>query len=183
MQIKGTKSEQNLRDALMGESLARNKYTYYAMTARKNGHTEVAEALDRMAQNEMMHAKIWFDLCYGASTETKENLMEAAKGELGEWHSMYPGFAKQAREDGLEDLAVMFERVASIEKDHERQFMTLIARLSGGNPESIYMAQKAESGDGGKQYWRCQFCGAVFDHRPDVCDTCRAIGAFEAVTD
>ena len=173
MSIQGTKTEQNLREALIGESLARNKYSVYAETARKAGLDQAADTFERLAKNEMMHAKFWFKLLYGEQ-ETRENLIEAAEGEFSEWHGMYPAFAAQAREDGEEDLAVMFERVAAIEKDHERQFLTLVAQLAGGG------APEAESEI--REGWRCQFCGAVFDHMPNVCETCQAIGSFDPIT-
>lgn len=176
MNLQGTKSEKNLHSALVGESLARNKYSFYAITARKAGLNEVADDLERMAKNEMMHAKFWFELLYGVK-DTTENLKDAAKGEFSEWHSMYPGFAAQAREEGLEELASMFERVAAIEKDHERQFMTMVAKLSAAAAQAPAV-EKVQRREG----WRCQFCGAVFDHQPDVCGTCQAIGAFDHVT-
>ena len=115
MDIKGTQTAENLRKALAGESIARNKYTYFAMAARANGDEEMAAAFEQMAQNEMMHARFWFELLYGKPTDTKECLTQAAMGEYGEWHDMYPDFAAQARAEGLEDIAVMFEKVAAIE--------------------------------------------------------------------
>lgn len=175
MEIKGTKSEQNLKAALAGESIARNKYTYYAMAARKEGQDKIAESFERMAKNEMMHAKFWFELLNGKPKNTLTNLQDAAKGELQEWHSMYPEFARQAREDGLEELALMFERVASIERDHERQFIKLCADILKTEEESKPEEGVAVSREG----YRCMFCGAVFSNRPDVCEVCGAIGSFE----
>lgn len=182
MSIKNTKTEKNLQAALAGESMARNKYTYYAMAARKEGLEDIAQAFERMAKNEMMHAKFWFEALHGAPKTTAENLMDAAGGEFSEWHSMYPSFAKQAREDGLEDLAVMFERVAAIEKDHELQFMMLLAQLNGANPKVADSAAAAAPQKTLKDGYRCMFCGAVFEQRPDTCSVCKAIGSFEPCT-
>ncbi len=177
MAFENTKTAENLRAALAGESIARNKYTYFAQTARALGNAAVADAFEQMAKNEMMHAKFWFEQLYGKPSDITDCLTQAAQGEYMEWHDMYPGFARQAREEGLEDLAVMFEKVAAIERSHENRFMTLLAELSktpapSGTPAAPAPKTKREG-------YRCQFCGAVFDQRPDVCDTCGAIGAFE----
>ena len=110
MSIEHTKTAENLRKALAGESIARNKYTYFAQAAQANGDEEVAAAFEQMAKNEMMHAKFWFEQLYGKPSDTKECLAQAAQGEYSEWHDMYPDFARQAREEGLEELAVMFEK-------------------------------------------------------------------------
>ena len=110
--------------------------------------------------------------------------MQAAQGEYGEWHDMYPEFARQAREDGLEDLAVMFEKVAAIERSHEHRFLTMLAKLNAAPEASAADGAEEVSAPVRKQVgWRCQFCGAVFEQRPDVCDTCQAIGAFEYVSE
>ena len=173
MDLKNTQTEQNLRAALAGESIARNKYTYFAQAARASGNEAVAAAFEQMAKNEMMHARFWFELLYGKPGGVKECLTQAAQGEYAEWKDMYPAFARQAREDGLEDVAIMFEKVADIERSHENRFMTLLAEL--GKTENAPAAESKQRREG----WRCQFCGAVFSQRPDVCDTCGAIGAFE----
>lgn len=183
MNIKGTESEQNLKAALAGESMARNKYTFYAMAARKAGEDKVADALERMAKNEMMHAKFWFEALHGETSDTLANLREAAQGELQEWHSMYPAFAAKAREEGLETLAVMFEHVADIERDHERQFMSLCAELmSTRNKNQAQLAAEVPAPKTQRQGYRCMFCGAVYPTRPDVCTVCKAIGSFENCT-
>ena len=180
MDIKNTKTAENLRKALAGESIARNKYTYFAMAARANGDEEAAAAFEQMAKNEMMHAKFWFELLYGKPTDTVDCLTQAAMGEYSEWHDMYPGFAAQARAEGLEDVAVMFEKVADIERSHENRFMTLLAKLAA--PEQAPApAQEKPAPRQKKTGYRCQFCGAVFEERPDLCDVCQAIGAFELV--
>ncbi|MGE4213286.1 MAG: rubrerythrin family protein [Anaerotignaceae bacterium] len=186
MNLKGTKSEKNIKAALTGESLARNRYTFYAMQAQKEGHTEIAEMYERMAKNESMHAKIWFSILNDGLGTTKENLMESAKGENGEWMTMYPEFAKTAREEGLEELAVMFEKVADIEKDHEKTFLkNLMAMMaSEKSKEEVVEETVATLKDDhhravSKPGYRCMFCGAVYEDRPDVCNVCGAIGSFE----
>ena len=176
MEFKNTKTAENLQKALAGESIARNKYTYFAQAARANGDDKVADAFERMAKNEMMHARFWFEQLFGKPTDTKECLMQAAQGEYSEWFQMYPEFARQAREDGLEQLAVMFEKVAAIERSHEKEFLTLLAQL--GAPEEEPAEAAAPAAKQKKAGYRCQFCGAIFEERPDVCETCEAIGAF-----
>lgn len=179
MPIEHTQTAENLRKALAGESIARNKYTYFAQAARAAGDEEVAAAFEQMAKNEMTHARFWFEQLYGKPSDTTSCLLQAAQGEYSEWHDMYPDFARQAREDGLEELAVMFEKVAAIEKSHEDRFLTLLAKM-GGAPGPA-PAAKAPAPKQKKEGYRCQFCGAIFERRPDVCDTCGAIGAFDYV--
>ena len=172
MNLAGTKTAENLQTALAGESIARNKYSYFAQTARSNGDEEVAAAFERMAKNEMMHARFWYEQLFGTPGDTEECLEQAAQGECDEWSRMYPEFARQAREEGLEELALMFMRVAAIERGHEREFRSLLSKLTQPEAEA---AKRKKSG------CRCQFCGAIFEDRPDVCGTCRAAGAFEYI--
>lgn len=172
MNLAGTKTAENLQTALAGESIARNKYSYFAQTARSNGDEEVAAAFERMAKNEMMHARFWYEQLFGTPGDTEECLEQAAQGECDEWSRMYPEFARQAREEGLEELALMFMRVAAIERGHEREFRSLLSRLTQPEAEA---AKRKKSG------CRCQFCGAIFEDRPDECGTCRAAGAFEYI--
>ena len=182
MPLKGTKTEENLLKALAGESIARNKYTYYAQVARENGDTHIAEAFEQMAKNEMMHARFWFEALYGKPESTDACLMQAAQGEYGEWHDMYPAFARQAREEVLKELALMFEKVAAIERSHENRFLTLLAKRNSVGQEAPAPQTPAKPAPKEKREgWRCQFCGAVFQKRPDVCGVCKAIGAFEYV--
>ena len=181
MELKDTKTAENLYKALAGESIARNKYTFFAQAARANGDGDIAAAFEQMAKNEMMHAKFWFEQLFGRPSETKECLTQAALGEYSEWHDMYPEFARQAREDGLEELAVMFEKVAAIEQSHERRFLTLLAKMSAEPENAAGAAAQVPAAQQPQVGWRCQFCGAIFQKRPDVCDTCGAIGAFEYV--
>lgn len=185
MELKESKTAKNLHTALMGESLARNKYSFYAAHARKCGETEVAELFEHLAMNEMMHAKAWFEYLYPQNDSVKEDLSAAAAGEYAEWHSMYPEFAAKAREEGFDDIAQMFELVAKIEYDHEMQFMQMLLKLSTKQKalnEADSTAPDTPSEVKTVQGYRCQFCGAVFENRPDVCDVCKSIGSFDACT-
>lgn len=174
MNIKGTETEKNLRAAFAGESMARNKYTFFAEYARKQGNENAAVLFERLAKNEMMHAKFWFEMLYGKNTPTLDNLMTAAKGEHDEFTDMYPAFAATAIKEGFDELAVMFERVASIESSHEKEFLSLIGSIAGNQQPT---AEKA-----GKTVYRCQFCGHIADERLDVCPVCQAIASWDAVT-
>ena len=121
--LKGSKTEQNLQTAFAGESQARNKYTYYASKAKKEGYNQIAAIFEETAQNEKEHAKIWFKLLHdGAAPETIQNLEDAANGENYEWTDMYAGFAKTAREEGFTQIAALFEMVGKIEKEHEERY-------------------------------------------------------------
>ncbi|MEG2082088.1 MAG: ferritin family protein, partial [Oscillospiraceae bacterium] len=184
MNIKGTKSEGNLRTALAGESMARNKYTYYAQQAKQEGKDDIAELYTKMAENEMNHAKVWFKLLNNGVPKTIENLQDSMKGENSEWMTMYPNFAKQARQDGLEELAQMFEKVANIETAHEKRFMEEYIKLKMSQGEKV-AAPVQETTKTAEPAWRCAFCG--YTHKANgaeplaVCPVCEAIGAFEKV--
>ncbi len=182
MELKGTRTEQNIKAALVGESIARNKYTYFAEQARKEGNPGLATMFERMAGNESIHAKIWFTTLHGAIGSNMENLRSAAAGEFEEWSSMYPEFAKIAREEGFEQLAVMFERVAEIEKNHEKQFMEAMIQLTKESKQASQMAVEEEHTVQKKSGYRCVFCGAAYEDRLDVCPVCEAIGSFEPCT-
>lgn len=185
MNLKGTKSEENIKAALAGESMARNKYTYYAMQAKAEGETELASFFERMAGNEMIHAKIWFSTLNDGLGNTLDNLQDAANGEHSEWTGMYPEFAKTAREEGLDELADMFEKVAAIEKDHEHQFMKKFVELKKrqqekeGNAPAAPVEQEKPRMTKEVPAYRCVFCGAVFEEHAVVCPVCKAIGAFQ----
>lgn len=178
MDLKNTQTAQNLQKALAGESIARNKYTYFAQIARDNGNENVAAAFEQMAINEMMHAKFWFELINGMPKSTNSCLIKAAQGEYEEWKNMYPSFAEVARAEGFEEIAAQFEKVAAIERTHENRFMTLMAELSKANNTA---APVKEAPKQKKTGYRCQFCGAIFENPVDVCDVCHAIGSFEFV--
>lgn len=197
MNLKGTKSEQNVKDALAGESLARNKYTYYALQAKSEGHDDIAGFFEKMADNEREHAKIWFKILNDGLGNTSANLEEGATGESYEWQTMYPQFAIDARAEGLDMLAAMFEKIAAIENDHEKQFLEKFMEFKlskrSEKPQNIHHAKPAfapeitpartasdRSSSEVKQY-RCMFCGNLEAHRLDVCPVCEAIGAFELI--
>lgn len=177
MNLKGTKSEKNILEALAGESKARNKYTYYALKAHEEGHTEIAKLFEKMADNEMEHAKIWFKMLNNGLGTTEDNLQDAAKGENYEWISMYPTFAKDARAEGLEMLATMFERVAAIEQSHEQKFLKEYVKFV---TEKQHQSSPAQAS---KEVYQCMFCGYTQEissaEPPVVCPVCQAIGAFE----
>ena len=163
MELKGSKTEQNLRDAFAGESQARNKYTYFASKAKKDGYEQIASLFLETADNEKEHAKIWFKLLGGIGT-TAENLLAAAEGENYEWTDMYARFAKEAREEGFEEIAKLFAGVAAIEKEHEERYRKLLANIEGGLVFS-------KDGDA---VWQCRNCGHIVVGRqaPEVCPVC-----------
>ncbi|MBR4123968.1 MAG: rubrerythrin family protein, partial [Clostridia bacterium] len=133
MELKGSKTEKNLMAAFAGESQARNKYTYYASKAKKDGYEQIAAIFLETAENEKEHAKIWFKLLHdGAVPSTVENLKDAASGENYEWTDMYDDFAKTAREEGFEQIAYLFEEVGKIEKEHEARYLKLLENIENG---------------------------------------------------
>ena len=129
MELKGTKTEQNLQTAFAGESQARNKYTYYASKAKKDGYEQIAAIFEETANNEKEHAKIWFKLLNDGVKSTKENLLDAANGENYEWTDMYNGFAITAKEEGFDHIAYLFNEVAKIEKEHEDRYRKLLNNI------------------------------------------------------
>ncbi len=161
--LKGTKTEQNLRDAFAGESQARNKYTYYASVAKKNGYEQIAALFLKTADNEKEHAKLWFK-ALGELGETPENLLHAAEGENFEWTDMYPKMADEADAEGFHELAQQFRDVAAIEKHHEERYRKLLR-----NVEMQEVFKKA-----GVQIWECRNCGHLVmgTAAPDVCPVC-----------
>jgi rubrerythrin len=164
-ELKGTKTEQNLKQAFAGESQAHTKYLYYASRAEKDGYEQLGAIFRETALNEKEHAKLWFKLLSGGQVPaTPENLKDAAAGEHHEWTDMYAGFAKTAREEGLEKIAVMFEGVGKIEKEHEARYLKFLANIEGG---------KVFARDG-EQKWHCANCGhiAVGKTAPDSCPVC-----------
>ena len=163
MELKGSKTEQNLRTAFAGESQARNKYTYFASKAKKEGYVQIANIFQETADNEKEHAKIWFKLLGGIGT-TAENLLSAAEGENYEWTDMYAQFAKEAREEGFEDIAKLFDGVGAIEKEHEERYRKLLANLKDGLVFS-------KDGD---TIWQCANCGHIVigQKAPEVCPVC-----------
>ncbi len=164
MDLKGTKTEANLAAAFAGESQARNKYTYYASKAKKDGYEQIAQLFLETAENEKEHAKMWFKLLNGGIGTTAENLKDAAEGENYEWTDMYAQMAKDAREEGFDHIAKLFEGVAAIEKTHEERYRKLLANVEGGLVFS-------RDGD---MIWECGNCGHVHIGKaaPTVCPVC-----------
>lgn len=163
MDLKGTKTEQNLRDAFSGESEARNKYTFFASVARKEGYQQIAAIFEETASNEKEHAKLWFKALKGISN-TPENLLNAANGENYEWTDMYARFAKDAEEEGFTALAEQFRKVGEIEKSHEERFRKLL-----NNVEMKAVFEKS-----GEVMWECRNCGhlVIGKKAPEVCPVC-----------
>jgi rubrerythrin len=165
MELKGSKTEQNLLAAFAGESQARNKYTYFASKAKKDGYEQIAAIFEETANNEKEHAKMWFkELNGGAVPSTIENLKAAADGENYEWTDMYETFAKEAEEEGFTELAVKFRQVAAIEKHHEERYRKLLKNI-----EDEVVFSKDED-----KIWICRNCGHVVIGKkaPDVCPVC-----------
>ena len=161
--LKGTKTEKNLWEAFAGESQARNKYTYFASKAKKDGYVQIAKIFEETAANEKEHAEIWFKLLNGIGS-TAENLKSAAEGENYEWTDMYYQMAKDAREEGFDHIAFLFEEVGKIEKEHEERYRKLLANVEGGLVFS-------RDGD---MIWQCSNCGHIHvgKQAPEVCPVC-----------
>ena len=162
--LKGTKTEANLMAAFAGESMARNKYTYYASKAKKDGYVQIANLFEETANNEKEHAKIWFKLLHDGIGSTMDNLLDAAEGENYEWTDMYAKFAKEAREEGFERIAKLFEKVADIEKVHEERYRKLLGNIKDG----IVFSRE------GDMIWECANCGhiCIGQKAPEVCPVC-----------
>ena len=160
----GTKTEQNLGAAFAGESQARNKYTYFASKAKKQGFEQIAALFLKTADNEKEHAKMWFKELHGGIGDTKDNLLIAAEGENYEWTDMYEGFAKDAEEEGFHELAKKFRLVAAIERHHEERYRALLK-----NVEMQQVFEKSEV-----KVWECRNCGHIIigEKAPEVCPTC-----------
>ncbi|MEF9983489.1 MAG: rubrerythrin family protein [Oscillospiraceae bacterium] len=163
MELKGSKTEQNLREAFAGESQARNKYSYFASAARKEGYEQFAAIFEETANNEKEHAKMWFKLLNGIGS-TKENLQSAAAGENFEWTDMYDRMAKEAKAEGFDSIAFLFEGVAKVEREHEERYKKLLANL-----EEDVVFQK-----GDEVVWICRNCGHIHTGKtaPKVCPVC-----------
>ncbi len=164
--LKGSKTERNLQEAFAGESMARNKYTYYASKAKKDGFVQIANIFEETANNEKEHAKLWFKLLHGGEVPgTAENLLDAAQGENYDWTDMYARFAADAREEGFTQIAAMFEMVGKIEKEHEARYRKLLANVEG---------QLVFSRDG-DMIWECSNCGHIVIGKkaPAICPVCK----------
>ncbi len=164
MNLKGTKTEQNLLKAFAGESMARNKYTYYASKAKKEGYEQIANLFLETANNEKEHAKIWFKLLHDGMPNTIENLKDAANGENYQWTDMYSQMAKDAKEEGFDHIAKLFEEVGKIEKEHEERYLALLKNI-----EENKVFEKDE-----EVVWQCANCGHIHKGKnaPEVCPVC-----------
>ncbi len=163
--LKGTKTEANLMAAFAGESQARNKYTYYASKAKKDGYVQIAALFEETANNEKEHAKIWFKLLHdGGIPDTMTNLEDAAAGENYEWTDMYKGFAQTAKEEGFDQIAELFEMVGKIEKHHEERYLALLDNVK---KETVF----SKDGD---VIWQCSNCGHIMVGKkaPELCPVC-----------
>lgn len=168
--LEGTRTLANLMAAFAGESQARNKYTYYASKAKKEGYEQIANLFLETANNEKEHAKIWFKLIHDGVPDTITNLQDAAEGENYEWTDMYAGFAKEAKEEGFDKIAFLFEAVAKIEKEHEERYLALLENVKDG---------KVFKKDG-KVYWQCANCGHIHEGTDalKICPVCDHPQAF-----
>lgn len=175
MEFKGSKTEKNLQSAFAGESQARNKYTYYAAQAKKEGYVQISEIFKETAGNEKEHAKIWFKLLHEGNKvpDTLTNLQDAAGGEHYEWTEMYPTFAKEAKEEGFDKIAYLFEAVAKIEKDHEERYKKILENVQKGE-----VFEKRE-----KTVWICLNCGHVVEDVKalELCPVCAHPKAYFAM--
>ena len=162
--LKGTKTEKNLQEAFAGDSMARNKYTYFAKVAKKEGYEQIAAIFMETAENEKEHAKLHFKKLKGIGCTT-DNLKEAAGGENYEWTDMYPRMAKEAKEEGFEEIAEMFEGIAEVEAKHEARYKKLLKNIEDG---------KVFKKDG-KIYWKCRNCGYIHEasEAPEICPVCK----------
>lgn len=161
--LKGTKTEANLWEAFAGESKARNKYTYYASKAKKDGYEQIAALFEETAAQEKEHAKLWFKLIHGIGS-TMDNLKDAASGENDEWTDMYPRMAKEAREEGFEEIARIMEGVAAIEKAHEERYLKLLQNIE----DKLVFSREGDA------IWQCRNCGHIYigKEAPTVCPVC-----------
>lgn len=164
MELKGSKTEQNLRAAFSGESEARNKYTYFAKQAKKEGYVQIGKLFEETANNEMVHAKLWFKILNGLNS-TEENLLAAAEGENWEWTDMYKNFAITASEEGFKEIAYLFNGVAAIEKEHEERYRKLLENMKTGK---VFEKET-------EQVWVCSVCGLVHKGKKalEICPVCK----------
>ena len=165
MELKGSRTEENLRTAFAGESQAHTKYLYYASKASKDGYVQIGKMFEETVRNEKEHAKIWFKLLHdGGVPSTEENLADAAAGENYEWTDMYAGFAKTAREEGFDEIAFLFEKVGAIEKTHEERYRKLLKNIQ----DDVVFSRD------GDVIWECSNCGHIVIGKkaPEVCPVC-----------
>lgn len=170
MNLKGTKTEQNLLTAFAGESQAHTKYQYFSSAAKKEGYEQMAAIFKETSDNEREHAKLWYKLLHNGVGKTEENLKQAAEGENYEWTTMYADFAKEARAEGFDEIARLFDGVAGVEKEHEERYLKLVKNLE----DKIVFTRE------GKEVWICRNCGHIHDGEsaPKVCPVCAHAQAY-----
>ena len=170
MELKGSKTEKNLMEAFAGESQARNKYTYFASKAKKEGYEQIAAIFQETADNEKEHAKMWFKLLNNGIPSTAENLKAAAEGENFEWTDMYDKMAQEAREEGFDRIAYLFDAVGKIEEEHEKRYLALLDNVK---EEAVFSRD-------GDRIWKCRNCGHIVigKNAPEVCPVCNHPKAF-----
>ena len=172
MELKGSQTEKNLMTAFAGESQARNKYTYYASQAKKDGYEQIAAIFEETAGNEKEHAKLWFKLLHGGKVPTTiNNLKDAAEGENYEWTDMYKSFSETAKEEGFDDIAELFRMVGDIEKHHEERYLTLLKKVE----DNLVFETEEET------IWICRNCGHVYRSKEalEVCPVCKHGKAYQ----
>lgn len=172
MELKGSQTEKNLMTAFAGESQARNKYTYYASQAKKDGYEQIAAIFEETAGNEKEHAKLWFKLLHGGKVPTTmDNLKDAAEGENYEWTDMYKSFSETAKEEGFDDIAELFKMVGDIEKHHEERYLTLLKKVE----DNLVFETEEET------IWICRNCGHVYRSKGalEVCPVCKHGKAYQ----
>lgn len=172
MELKGSQTEKNLMTAFAGESQARNKYTYYASQAKKDGYEQIAAIFEETASNEKEHAKLWFKLLNGGKVpSTMDNLKDAAEGENYEWTDMYKSFSETAKEEGFDDIAELFRMVGDIEKHHEERYLTLLKKVE----DNLVFETEEET------IWICRNCGHVYRSKEalEVCPVCKHGKAYQ----
>ncbi len=164
MDLKGTKTEKNLLEAFAGESMARNKYTFFASKAKKDGYVQISKIFEETAANEKEHAEIWYKYLHGGIPGTEENLLDAALGEKFEWTDMYARMAEEARKEGFFEIAEKFELVGAIEKEHEERYRKLLSNIK----EGLVFSRDGDA------IWQCSNCGhiVVGPKAPEVCPVC-----------
>jgi rubrerythrin len=170
-ELKGTKTEQNLKEAFAGESMARNKYSYFASKAKKDGYVQIAAIFEETAANEKEHAKMWYKYLNGGSvSDTATNLADAANGENFEWTDMYARMAKEAREEGFEEIAQKFEMVGAIEKHHEERYRKLLKNIE----DKVVFSREGDC------IWQCSNCGHIVVGKaaPEECPVCHHAQAY-----
>ena len=164
MELKGSKTEKNLLEAFAGESMARNKYTFYASKAKKDGYVQISKIFEETAANEKEHAEIWFKYLHGGVPVTTENLKDAADGENYEWTNMYDRMAAEAEEEGFKEIAAKFRMVGAIEREHEARYRKLLANIE----EGLVFSREGDA------IWQCSNCGHIVigPKAPEVCPVC-----------